>query len=277
MVFHHRRQWLAKAARRVAAGVALLAEPVRWLHRRFRHRPAADAALWEGEARFRLLIQRAPVPLGCLDREGNVRSLNDRFLLLFGYTLADIPTFQEWLRRAYPDEASRRAFLAAWQAARDQAARTGTAMPPLETTVTCRDGTLRAVEISGIELGGDLLAAFVDLTARKRAEAALQKTSFEMQQIFQNMINAFVVWESVFDAQGRYVSFRFGYFNEAYSRVPKLKLEEVRGKDVFEVWPTIERSWVDVYGEVARTGVPKTFDMYHGPTGGLYHCNAYRP
>ncbi len=56
-----------------------------------------------------------------------------------------------------------------------------------------------------------------------------------------------------------------------------MKYEEVRGKDVFEVWPATEQSWVDVYGEVAVTGIPRTFDMYHEPTKGWYHCNAYRP
>ncbi len=110
-----------------------------------------------------------------------------------------------------------------------------------------------------------------DIAERQRADA-------ELQLIFKNMINAFVIWESVFDENEKYVSFRFGKFNDAYARITKLKYEEeVQGKDVFEVWPATEQSWVDVYGEVAVTGIPKTFDMYHEPTKGWYHCNAYRP
>ncbi|MHC1727389.1 MAG: ATP-binding protein [Syntrophobacteraceae bacterium] len=116
-----------------------------------------------------------------------------------------------------------------------------------------------------------------DITERKRAEDALQVTSTELQLIFRNMINAFIVYESVFDENGKYVSFRFGRFNDAYARIAKLKYEEVRGKDVFEVWPATEKSWVEVYGVVAVSGIPHTFDMYHEPTKGWYHCNAYRP
>lgn len=112
---------------------------------------------------------------------------------------------------------------------------------------------------------------------RKRAEDALQATTAELQLIFDNMINAFVVWESVFDENGRYVGFRFGRFNEAFARIAKLKCEEVRGKDVFEVWPATEQSWVEVYGDVAVSGIPRVFDMYHEPTRGWYHCHAYRP
>ena len=117
----------------------------------------------------------------------------------------------------------------------------------------------------------------LDITERKLAEQALQATYTELQLTFQNMINAFVVWESVFDDSGRYVSFRFGLFNDAYSRISKLRLEDVRGKDVFEVWPDTEQSWVEAYGSVATTGVSRVFDMYHVSTQGWYHCNAYRP
>lgn len=122
-----------------------------------------------------------------------------------------------------------------------------------------------------------LISTVWDVTERKRAELQLSKLSDELQLMFDNMINAFVVWESVFDEQGNYVSFRFGKFNRAYSQIAQLDYEQVRGKDVFEVWPETEKSWVEVYGKVATTGQAQVFDMFHKPTGGWYHCNAYRP
>jgi PAS domain S-box-containing protein len=66
-------------------------------------------------------------------------------------------------------------------------------------------------------------------------------------------------------------------FNDAYERIAGLTLEQVRGKTVREVWPETEQGWYDVYGEVARTGHPRSFEMFHKPTHGLYACNAYRP
>ncbi len=116
-----------------------------------------------------------------------------------------------------------------------------------------------------------------DITDHKQAEKKMQVLSTDLQLIFKNMINAFVVWESVFDKNGKYVSFCFGQFNDSYAQISGLKQEDVLGKDVFEVWPTTEQSWVKTYGEVAVTGIPKTFDMFHEPTNGWYHCNAYRP
>jgi CheY-like chemotaxis protein len=135
-----------------------------------------------------------------------------------------------------------------------------------------------------LQKGGNPETQFAELAhnihkavARKKAEDATLAISTELQMIFRNMINAFVVFESVFDVTGKYVSFRFGYFNDAYARIAKLNYAEVRGKEVFEIWPATEAGWVEVYGRVATTGIPETFDMYHGPTQGWYHCNAYRP
>jgi len=124
---------------------------------------------------------------------------------------------------------------------------------------------------------GGVVVSHNNITEQKKTEEKRQKASAELRLMFQHMLNAFIVCESVFDEHGKYVSFRFGYFNDAYRKITGVTPEEVKGKDVFEVWPFTEQSWVEVYGEVAVTGVPKTFDMYHAPTEGWYHCNAYRP
>jgi PAS domain S-box-containing protein len=122
-----------------------------------------------------------------------------------------------------------------------------------------------------------MISTVWDVTKRKNAENELLDVSSELQMIFDNMINAFVVWDSVFDENGNYVSFRFKKFNKAYAEISQLKLEDVLGKDVHEVWPDTEDSWVKIYGQVATTGVSQIFEMYHESTRRWYHCNAYRP
>ena len=117
----------------------------------------------------------------------------------------------------------------------------------------------------------------LDITERVRTEEALRKNAQEMEWLMKHMAAAFVVWETVFGKDGKLEDIRFGYFNDAYSLVSGLNLEDVRGRRVREVWPETEQSWFDVYGEVALTGCTKVFEMYHKPTRGLYACNAYRP
>ncbi len=112
---------------------------------------------------------------------------------------------------------------------------------------------------------------------RKNTVGALRRREEELQQLVDKMINAFVLFESVFDESSAFVSYRFVYINEAYERITGVKNEEVRGKTVHEVWPATEPEWIKRYGEVAVTGVSQTFDLYHDPTAKLYHCTVYRP
>lgn len=150
-----------------------------------------------------------------------------------------------------------------------------------EAPFRIKNGSIKTGLISAnlidIESEKCILIIVRDITERRLAEEALKKYAHEMWWLMKSMANAFVVWDSVFDEKGNYVDFKFGYFNDAYSKVSSLKLEDVQGKLVSEVWPTTEQSWYDVYGEVAKTGIPKTFEMYHAPTKGIYLCNAYRP
>ncbi|HSV30456.1 MAG TPA: PAS domain S-box protein [Atribacteraceae bacterium] len=107
--------------------------------------------------------------------------------------------------------------------------------------------------------------------------AELVQSEQEMRWLFKSMISAFAVHESVFDEKGRFVSFRFFYFNEAYEQILGVELEQLRGKTVQEVWPGTEEEWIKRYGEVVTTGLSQTFDLYHAPTEKSYHCKAYRP
>ena len=112
---------------------------------------------------------------------------------------------------------------------------------------------------------------------RKQAEEKLRESTEEMVWLFKSMLNAFVLFESVFDDDGNFISYRFVYINEAYERITGVKNEEVEGKTVHEVWPKTEPEWVKKYGEVAVTGVTQSFEMYHNPTRKRYYCKVYRP
>jgi len=129
----------------------------------------------------------------------------------------------------------------------------------------------------GINKIPSVLSMSLDITDRKKTEEALRENEKELQWILKSMLNAFVIFESVFDDKGDFISYRFIYINDSYEKITGVKNHEVKGKTVHEVWPATEDEWVKRYGQVAVTGISQTFDMYHSPTGKLYHCNAYRP
>ncbi|WP_168221679.1 PAS domain S-box protein [Aquisphaera giovannonii] len=127
------------------------------------------------EPRFSRFVRHLPLPLAYIDRDGDTAYLNDRFVELFGYTIADVPTLEAWWAAAYPDEAYRRTVTATWAAAADEAARSGGRIGPFQAWLTCKDGRVLAVEASGIILDDGVLALFVDRTERRLAEEAMER------------------------------------------------------------------------------------------------------
>jgi PAS domain S-box-containing protein len=139
-------------------------------------------SLLRSEERFRRLFTKGPVPLCYVTCDGLLADFNERFVRMFGYSHADVPTLNEWWHKAYPDAGYRHCVLDSWNAAVEKASVTGSDIEPTEYNVTCKDGTVRSVLISGIILGDDLLATYFDVTENRRAEDAFRQQAEVLQQ-----------------------------------------------------------------------------------------------
>jgi PAS domain S-box-containing protein len=157
-------------------------------------------AKFESEARFRRLVKIMPIPLAYVSKEGLIQYINDRFMQVFGYETEDIPTIESWWRLAYPDEAYRRWGIATWSAAVQTAAESGRDIQPVEYRVTCKNGDVRTMEISGVTLGDDLLATFIDFTARKQAEAELKEYHDHLENLVEERTAALSVAKEAAEA-----------------------------------------------------------------------------
>ena len=147
----------------------------------------------ENEERFHNLILRSPVPTGLVESDGTVSLINQRGTQLFGYTVADIPTIHDWWRRAFPDESYRQEAMATWNAALAQAIRENRVVEPREFTITAKDGSRHVVEVSGLSVpGGSLMATFIDVTDRKRAEEALREAGAYHRRLIEASLDPLV-------------------------------------------------------------------------------------
>ncbi|MBU3908344.1 MAG: transporter substrate-binding domain-containing protein [Gammaproteobacteria bacterium] len=154
----------------VLLGLALW---MRKLSREIRQRKLAEAVAEQSAKRFRQLFNVAAVPLCLVNKDGVLVDFNDRFEQLFGYTHAEVPTLAEWWQLAYPDPDYRRWVLATWDAAVLRAQQNNVDIAPIEYQVSCKNGMVRTVLITGTIMGDDFLAAFFDVTERKQAEIRL--------------------------------------------------------------------------------------------------------
>jgi PAS domain-containing protein len=92
----------------------------------------AEAELANSHARFRRILESAPIPFCYVDASGAITFRNERFVRLFGYTEADAPTLAAWTARAYPDPAYRAWVEQHWKASVDFAREHQTEIEPPE-------------------------------------------------------------------------------------------------------------------------------------------------
>jgi PAS domain S-box-containing protein len=146
-------------------------------------RKQAERALRESEERFRRLFETAPVPYALFHMNGPTLAVNQRFQETFGYDLAEIPDMLSWWRRAYPDEAALRESEQYWAAISASVAEGGPSVVlGGRRRVTCKDGTVRTVAVSGLLQQDQVLATFFDLTDHLREEEDQRKVEERMVQ-----------------------------------------------------------------------------------------------
>jgi PAS domain S-box-containing protein len=164
-----------------------------------------ENALRESEEHFRQLIAAAPLPLCFVTADGIVQEVNNRFTGVYGYSREDVPTAEAWFQRAYPDDTYRPWVIETWSAAVRKAAMDGVDVEPIEYRVTCKNGDVRTMLISGVVIGPNLLVAAIDLTDRKRAEAERQQANERLALACRaggigiwelNLVNDHLIWDN---------------------------------------------------------------------------------
>lgn len=139
--------------------------------------------LAESEQYFRHFVMECPLPLGICGLDGTIWLLNRKFVDKFGYAAEEIRTVESWSLLAYPDPDYRREVSARWQEALDSLDKHGgTIQPVIEAAVTCRDGSVRTIEISGSAVLNRLMVVFNDITERKQAARELQRHNDELEE-----------------------------------------------------------------------------------------------
>lgn len=193
-----------------------------------RSRKRTEQRLLASEQRFKLMVETSPLAIYAssdLDQKANY--INQTFIRMFGYTIDEVPTATEWWPRAYPDEAYRMEILSAWQSRVERAIKTQTAIEPMETVVTCKDGTQKEVLWGYVSTPSQNYTFGLDLTERKRAEKALLESRERFRLFMDN--SPFIAW--VKDEQGRHV-----YLNKTFEARLGLHLGEVFGKTDRELY-----------------------------------------
>jgi PAS domain S-box-containing protein len=195
-----------------------------------------EAALSQSEARFRQLIEAAPVGVALSEPDGSILLANDALLALLGYSRAEIEQEPlDWHRFTPPEHLHR-------DMAHIEALRRGEFPPPFEKEFIRRDGARVAALIVARFLPGEgerMVAYAIDITDRRRAEAALRKTEQRLGRIFEtNLLGVlyFDIEGGVQDANDEFLrivgydrgDLREGLIDWARMTPPEFKAQDAR-------------------------------------------------
>jgi signal transduction histidine kinase/CheY-like chemotaxis protein len=93
------------------------------------------------------------------------------------------------------------------------------------------------------------------------------------RHFFQSIPQGFCVIRVIFGEDGRALDYMFLEANDAFAA--QTGLEGAIGRSVREMVPDHEQVWIDLYGEVARSGVPAEFEQRADALGRYYRVFAF--
>jgi signal transduction histidine kinase len=99
-------------------------------------------------------------------------------------------------------------------------------------------------------------------------------SSDRYRALFEAIDRGFCVIEVLFDEAGNAVDYRFLETNPRF--VAETGLVDAVGKRMRELAPSHESHWFEIYGEVARSGIPARFENQARALGRWYDVYAYR-
>jgi len=143
-----------------------------------------EQLLSESEKKFKALADTSPLAIYMSTGiEQQAEYINPTFIKLFGYSIDEVPTVNHWFPLAYPNEDYRSKIEDEWQKRVEHAIETKSKIEPMETVVTCKDGSKRTMSWEFITIGKQNWSSGLDLTEIKKTTDELVKYKDKLQDL----------------------------------------------------------------------------------------------
>ncbi|MEZ4674744.1 MAG: PAS domain S-box protein [Caldilineaceae bacterium] len=128
--------------------------------------------------------------------------------------------------------------------------------------------------VTGSRGGRVILEINRDITEQYAAQQALRTSEERYRYLFETMDEGFCLVEMLFNEAGQPIDYRFLEANPAFERLTGL--EQAVGRTARELVPELEAHWIEIYGNIARTGEPRRFEERAEALGRWFNVYAFR-
>jgi len=234
----------------------------------------AEEALKESEEFNRGLVENMPNLVLVYDHERKIRYVNRTATMILGYSAEELEG-TDVITYVVPDQ---HAEIVAATHERFSSGRGES----LEINLITKAGQHLTVLTKGAPLHfrnqPAVLVLLADISDRKRAEEELRESELRYRRLFENMLEGFAYCRMLYDEQGRPADFVYLNVNASFNRITGTT--PITGKPVTEVFPGIRETFpelFEIYGRVAMTGEPESFDLDFKPVEKWLHISVYSP
>ncbi len=116
-----------------------------------------------------------------------------------------------------------------------------------------------------------------EIRKKEEIEHRLIENDQNLRLLFENMNTAFAYHKIITNETGKPIDYLFLDVNPAFELMTGLKREQVLNKTIKNILPMTEDHWIEIYGEVALTGIPRRFSNFSVSLDKFFEISAYSP
>ena len=129
-----------------------------------------------------------------------------------------------------------------------------------------------AIEIWLLEETAERTWAAVE---RAKAEKGLHQSEEKYRTLFTSINQGFALCELIRNEEGKGIDYYMLEGNSNYERQSGVSMEMMLGKSLLQVFPTVDKWWIDTYAAVVDDQSPAVFEKYFEITQRWFEVNAY--